>query len=102
MTTQSTEPVAFQRPPQPVLSGGNEAYTLAAINSLVNAIQSTQRLTPQPATVAPLNPTDAMWRLARQPWQPLKARLGITADCWVYYDSSLPGWRHIGENPTNT
>jgi len=102
MTAKTNQPTPFQRPAQHILPGGGDAYTMRVVDALVVAIESTQLLTPQRATNEPRQLYDGMMRLARQPWQPLQARLGITVDCWVYYDSALPGWRHIGENPTNT
>lgn len=102
MTAKTNQPTPFQRPPQAILSGGDDAYTKRIVDALVTALESTQLLTPQVATNEPKTLYDGMIRLSRQPWQPLKARLGITTDAWVYYDSGLPGWRHIGEDPTNT
>ena len=99
---RSSTPVAYNRQALPLISGGDLSWTSRELQRIEAAILSTQRLTPQPATEAPKTAVDGMIRLARQPWQPLSGRLGITHDCWVYYDGAGKIWRHIGEDPTNT
>lgn len=72
---------------------------MQTVQRLAEALQSTQRMTPQAATKAPNPPIDGMVRLARWPWWPVA---GQTADAWVYYDGEGSVWRHIGTDPTSS
>jgi hypothetical protein len=85
----------------PLIEGesGANVYAQQQLGAVQEALQTTQRLTPQQCAAAPAKPFDGMICKAMAPWRPLANQ---TEDQWVTYDGATSSWKHVGPQPAST
>jgi hypothetical protein len=99
MAQGKASPVPFVRGAQPILDGGDAAYSRRELDAIKVSLDSTQAFAVYAITKAPDPPLDGMRRLSRWPWWPVS---GQAADAWVYYDAVGKVWRYDATAPTSS
>lgn len=87
-----TAPPAYRMGIVPTDTASHGTFLADELRKIQMSLDAIARMTPQPATKAPVVVVDGMQRLARSPWWPVVAQ---SADAWVYYDAVLGSWHYL-------